>query len=87
MKKEHNRRETPVRNKEKAKLDKKIDQMMKRVMPQLPHRLNQLARKIEHFDVRKPATLNLGGHLKTGHTWSLQNRPMESGRDERFLRF
>jgi hypothetical protein len=29
----------------------------------------------------------LGGHLKTGHTWSLQNRPMESGRDERFLRF
>jgi hypothetical protein len=30
---------------------------------------------------------NLGGHLKTGHTWSLQNRPMESGRDERFLRF
>src|SRR4051812_32479931 len=30
---------------------------------------------------------NLGGHLKTGHTWSLQNRPMESGRDESFLRF
>jgi hypothetical protein len=24
---------------------------------------------------------NLGGHLKTGHTWSLQNRPMERGRD------
>jgi hypothetical protein len=24
---------------------------------------------------------NLGGHLKTGHTWSLQNRPMASGRD------
>jgi len=24
---------------------------------------------------------SLGGHLKTGHRWSLQNRPMESGRD------
>jgi hypothetical protein len=33
------------------------------------------------------ANLFLGGHLKTGHRWSLQNRPMESGRDERFLRF
>ena len=57
MKKERKRHETAVLNKEKAKLDKKIDQIMKRVMPQLPHRLKQLARKIERFDVRKPATL------------------------------
>jgi len=62
MKKERKRRETSVLNREKAKLDKKIDQMMKRVMPQLPDRLKQLARKIEHFDVRKPATLKAEVH-------------------------
>jgi hypothetical protein len=24
---------------------------------------------------------NLGGHLKTGHRWTLQKRPTESGQD------
>jgi hypothetical protein len=25
---------------------------------------------------------NLGGHLKTGHTWPLQNRPTELDQDK-----
>jgi len=31
----------------------------------------QIAASIQEFG------FNLGGHLKTGHTWSLQNRPTE----------
>jgi hypothetical protein len=26
--------------------------------------------------------MNLGGHLKTGHTWPLQNRPTELHQDK-----
>jgi hypothetical protein len=26
--------------------------------------------------------VDLGGHLKTGHTWPLQNRPTELGQDK-----
>jgi hypothetical protein len=45
-------------------------------------------RLLEFFtDDPQPSPEDLGEHLKTGHTCTLQNRPMESGRDERFLRF
>jgi hypothetical protein len=57
MRKERKGRDTFVLNQEKVELDKKIDQLMKRLMPQLPQRLKQFTRKIEYFDVRKPATL------------------------------
>jgi hypothetical protein len=29
-----------------------------------------------------PKTRNLGGHLKTGHTWTLQNRPTERNQNK-----
>jgi len=48
------------------------------------YRLNEGALNSENV---RSVLNTLGGHLKTGHRWSLQNRPMESGRDERFLRF
>jgi hypothetical protein len=38
---------------------------------------------IKRYDPGRPATLisGLGGHLKTGHTWTLQNRPTDAGQD------
>ncbi len=38
-------------------------------------------------NIANPTNPGLGEHLKTGHTCTLQNRPMESGRDESFYAF
>jgi hypothetical protein len=32
--------------------------------------------KVAHEEIRNLAFYDLGDHLKTGHLWSLQNRPL-----------
>ena len=42
----------------------------------IPHQQNLVGRKISVLVVRSRTNqIALGGHPKTGHTWSLQNRP------------
>ena len=44
-------------------------------------RTPMLESALEHASGGNAEVRNLGGHLKTGHAWSLQNRPYEMARD------
>jgi hypothetical protein len=51
----------------------------------LPHEsvdVNHLVERLRPTVLSRNVLITLGGHLKTGHTWSLQNRPTKLSQDK-----